>query len=158
RSSRHPPPRRLGPYQRPLLSGPSTLTSFRVAICVCCSMRGEAMKTLLKTLRIDSYNPSGVGFNFAPVPETTTVATGVMVGSPNFYGVASGSLHSTLINEGNIVSGVNAGVAFYGAYGSVTNGVGALISGVQGAFLDGGNRQTFTNDGMVIGSKIGGVF
>ena len=117
-----------------------------------------------KVQRTDIFNTDTDGFDFSTGHETLTVLPDVTIASQTVNAVYSNFANSKLINKGNLISGNTSGDAFGILFdnssnnSSITNLAGALISGFDGADMDGHGSQIFNNFGKVIATGPSAAF
>jgi hypothetical protein len=110
-----------------------------------------------------TFNPSADGYDFS-TDASVTVLPGVVVGSGQQYGVASGLVVSNLLNEGVIYSDHAYGVALVSlsgvTNGEITNAPDGIIFGPGGVYMESDvvGNLTFDNSGTVIGTASQGIF
>jgi hypothetical protein len=102
----------------------------------------------------DIFTTDTVGIEYMAANETWTILPGVFVGSQRQYGIFSLRAQSTLINDGQIFSGGNFGVALINVDNTVTNNAGGSIAGLSGLYIRSG---TIDNHGSVAGYHYYGI-
>src|ERR1700676_573503 len=108
------------------------------------------------TQATDKIETTNVGIQFTVPDETWTINAGVLVSSHDNDGVASDQNGSTLINNGNIISGSYFGVDFTGLNATIVNNAGHNIASLYGIRSFSG-EATITNHGALEGYQYYGI-
>lgn len=92
-----------------------------------------------------------------PASETLTIDPGIIVYSPNGFGVASVFSGSTLINNGIVKSGSATAVDFTGPNEAIRNNLGGYIIGGSGGVAILGDGVAIDNQGTFLGLQSYGI-
>ena len=109
------------------------------------------------TQSTDKLETTNIGILFTVADEMWTINPGIFVSSQAAIAVESGQSGSTLINNGNILSGSSVGVLFFGANSAITNNLAHFIAGNTFGISVAGDGATITNHGTVVGYQSYGI-